>query len=314
MLLPFYSPTTGLPLTETKDTLTTSTGESYPIINEIPRFVPSENYAYAFGLQWNKFSKTQLDSFSKTDISKNRLIEALGLPLSSLKDKLILEAGCGSGRFTEILLDQNAYVHALDYSNAVDAHKKNIGIKHNLKLCQASLLEPPFKKEAFDLVLCLGVLQHLPSPEAGICSLFSMVKPGGQLIFDNYKWKWTQLTLLSPLYRKMILKMDSTNASILTDKLVKIFFPLHWKSKNSVLFKKILRRFSPVLEYISIYPELSKEQHYEWARLDTHDSLTDRYKHLMSKKQMIKILKKLRINQYEIIEAGNGLIVRMTKN
>ena len=39
----------------------------------IPRFVQSENYAKAFGMQWNKFKKTQLDSFTKQPISYNRL-------------------------------------------------------------------------------------------------------------------------------------------------------------------------------------------------------------------------------------------------
>ena len=35
----------------------------YPISNFIPRFVPKSNYADNFGMQWNLFSKTQLDSF-----------------------------------------------------------------------------------------------------------------------------------------------------------------------------------------------------------------------------------------------------------
>ena len=36
----------------------------YHIVNSIPRFVPSDNYAEAFGLQWNTYKKTQLDSFT----------------------------------------------------------------------------------------------------------------------------------------------------------------------------------------------------------------------------------------------------------
>ena len=30
----------------------------FQIVNDIPRFVPSSNYAISFGLQWNSFSKT----------------------------------------------------------------------------------------------------------------------------------------------------------------------------------------------------------------------------------------------------------------
>ena len=48
-------------------------GDEFPIINNIPRFIDSSNYAKSFGLQWKKFSKTQLDSYTKTNISKKRL-------------------------------------------------------------------------------------------------------------------------------------------------------------------------------------------------------------------------------------------------
>ena len=91
----------------------------------IPRFVQSENYAKAFGMQWNKFKKTQLDSFTKQPISYNRLRTAFGSNLNELKGKKVLEAGCGSGRFTEILLSHGAEVYAFDYSNAVDANYDN---------------------------------------------------------------------------------------------------------------------------------------------------------------------------------------------
>ena len=44
----------------------------YPIRNGIPRFVPQSNYADNFGMQWNHFRQTQLDSHSNFPISTNR--------------------------------------------------------------------------------------------------------------------------------------------------------------------------------------------------------------------------------------------------
>lgn len=41
----------------------------FPIKNYIPRFVPSENYADSFGLEWNAHAKTQIDKFNGTNIS-----------------------------------------------------------------------------------------------------------------------------------------------------------------------------------------------------------------------------------------------------
>jgi hypothetical protein len=36
-------------------------GNSFPIVNGVPRITLAENYADNFGMQWNKFDKTQLD-------------------------------------------------------------------------------------------------------------------------------------------------------------------------------------------------------------------------------------------------------------
>lgn len=54
-------------------------GESYPIIRWIPRFVHMENYAANFGRQWNRFRKTQLDSYSGHPTSRDRFINETGL-------------------------------------------------------------------------------------------------------------------------------------------------------------------------------------------------------------------------------------------
>src|SRR4051794_21881431 len=50
----------------------------YAIRDFIPRFVPESNYADSFGMQWNKFRQTQLDSYSGHPISANRFWKATG--------------------------------------------------------------------------------------------------------------------------------------------------------------------------------------------------------------------------------------------
>ena len=98
----------------------------YRVINKIPRFVNDNNYTSAFGIQWNHFRTTQLDSFSNFPLSESRLKRCIGKDLfSKLEGKLILEAGCGAGRFTEILLHNGANVASVDMSSAVDANQEN---------------------------------------------------------------------------------------------------------------------------------------------------------------------------------------------
>src|SRR5881396_2659281 len=50
----------------------------YPIRDFIPRFVSESNYADNFGMQWNKFRQTQLDSYSGRPISATRFWRATG--------------------------------------------------------------------------------------------------------------------------------------------------------------------------------------------------------------------------------------------
>ena len=55
-----------------ENSLKDSLNNVFPIINNIPRFVPSDNYSSSFGMQWNIFAKTQLDSFTNTTITEDR--------------------------------------------------------------------------------------------------------------------------------------------------------------------------------------------------------------------------------------------------
>ena len=111
-------PESGVEIIKKGDFFISESNKKYRILNKIPRFVNKKNYTNAFGIQWNYFKKTQLDSYSKFPLSEQRLKRCLGKDLFlNLKGKLVLEAGCGAGRFTEILLDNNAGVVSIDMSN-----------------------------------------------------------------------------------------------------------------------------------------------------------------------------------------------------
>ena len=62
-----------------------------------------EAYTKSFGYEWNVFNKTQLDSHTNTSISKDRWESITNYKVDELDSKRILEVGCGSGRFLEVL-------------------------------------------------------------------------------------------------------------------------------------------------------------------------------------------------------------------
>ncbi|HWC73198.1 MAG TPA: class I SAM-dependent methyltransferase, partial [Gemmatimonadales bacterium] len=126
----------------------------------IPRMiVDRHNYTDAFGLQWNTFRKTQLDSYCGTDISLKRARRCIGPEAWAFLHEHpseVLEAGCGAGRFTEVLLGTGASVTSVDLSNAVEANQENFPQNDRHRVVQADLLRLPFAPRQFDLVFCLG--------------------------------------------------------------------------------------------------------------------------------------------------------------
>jgi 2-polyprenyl-3-methyl-5-hydroxy-6-metoxy-1,4-benzoquinol methylase/uncharacterized protein YbaR (Trm112 family) len=164
----------------------TSCGRAYPIVRSIARFVPSEDYAHSFGYQWNYFDKTQLDSHMGNDLSRERFFATTQWP-KQMDGQVILEAGCGMGRFTQIAMEAGAEVFSFDLSNAVEANLRNNGDSGRVQIVQASIYEIPFPKESFDKVFCMGVLQHCPDVRAAFMSLVPFLRPGGEIVIDVYQ-------------------------------------------------------------------------------------------------------------------------------
>lgn len=312
-MIPYCSPTDGKPLSTDGDALVSPSGQRFPIVRGIPRFVPENNYAAAFGLQWKTFTKTQLDSHSTLDITRERLIRCLGTPLEALKGKTVLEVGCGAGRFTELLVESGALVHSVDLSNAVEANLENIGNRPNYQIAQASVYELPFPDNSFDVVVCLGVIQHTPNSNDTIKALWKKVKPGGLLVIDHYRWRLAYYSTLKPVYRQLLRTNPPEVSKRRVYALVDFFFPWHWRFRNIKPLWWLLHRISPLIEYIHLFPEQGYDFHLEWSRLDSYDSLTDYYKHLKTPGQIRSLLQELGGRDMWVAIGGNGVEARATK-
>jgi 2-polyprenyl-3-methyl-5-hydroxy-6-metoxy-1,4-benzoquinol methylase len=312
-MIDFISPKSKQHLAAQNGQLVSNAGETFPVVNGIPRFVERDNYAQAFGLQWKTFAKTQLDSHSGTHISQERLERCVGGSIESLKGKNVLEVGCGAGRFTELLVKGGADVHSLDLSEAVEVNKENVGQAPNYRVAQASVYNMPFPDNSFDVVICLGVIQHTPSSENTIRALWQKVKPGGSLVIDHYIWRLGYYSTLTPLYRAVLRRMKPQKSKKIVDSLVDFFFPLHWNLRNNFFLNWLLHRVSPLIVYTKLFPEMGRAEQYEWSKLDTYDQLTDYYKHLRSPAQIQATLQSLGAKNIEVSKGGNGVEARCTK-
>jgi 2-polyprenyl-3-methyl-5-hydroxy-6-metoxy-1,4-benzoquinol methylase len=293
--------------------LTCNQGCQIPIVRGIPRFVPTEDYAAAFGWQWRRFARSQLDSHTGTTISRDRLRRCLGGSLDVVRGKRVLEAGCGAGRFTEILLDAGARVVAADLSSAVDANHANCGRSRGYFVCQADIRDLPVAPRSFDVVLCLGVIQHTPDPEATIEALAGYVKPNGLLAIDHYSRDYP-VTTSRRVLRSMLLKLSPERASRVALGVTRGWLRLHralWRDRRGFgRLRGYLARVSPVVDYYTAYPELGRDLLAEWALLDTHDTLTDRYKHLRAPEEIEATLLGLGLSNVAVSVGGNGVEAR----
>jgi len=125
--------------------------------------------------------------------------------------KRVLDAGSGMGRHTYYLARYARDVVAIDLGEAIRVTAGNTGGLANVHLFQADIDHPPFCQESFDFVCSIGVLHHLPDPEAGFRSLTALLRSGGILhvylywaLEDAPMWKRALLALVTALRRLTI--------------------------------------------------------------------------------------------------------------
>lgn len=249
----------------------------YPIRDGIARFVPASNYADNFGMQWNHFARTQLDSHSGCSVSAERFWKATGWTAKSMAGRWVLDVGCGSGRFAEIALSAGAHVVALDYSSAVDACYANLKHHPNLHCIQGDVYSLPFQPGSFDFVYSLGVLQHTPDVERAFLALPPMLSaPGAPLCVDFY-WKRIRTMLhMKYLLRPITTRIDQSSLFRFLQLAVPLLLPVSNALRRTPAIGKALQRLIPVADYSKDYP-LTEQQLAEWSLLDTFDWLAPRY-------------------------------------
>lgn len=164
-------------------------GESFPILGGVPRFVSTDHYSHTFSFQWNRFSRVQLDVANHTRESEETLWEKTGLSPDAVKGKLILDAGVGAGRFSEVASRVGAEVIGVDLSLAVDAAYQSIAARPNVHIVQADIFDLPFREQTFDFIFSIGVLHHTPDTRAAFQKLVPLLKRKGEIaiwVYDRY--------------------------------------------------------------------------------------------------------------------------------
>ena len=277
--------------------------QSYPIVRGVPRFVPADNYSSSFGFQWNRFRRTQLDSFTGQPITANRFFQQSGWTPQEMSAQWTLDIGCGAGRFAEVSLGTGARLVAVDYSTAVDACRANLGPDPRLDVVQADVYRLPFKPRRFSFVYCFGVLQHTPDVHASFQALTRQLSSAGRIAVDLYPQ--IPLNVLWPKYwlRPLTRRIPSERLFGYVERMVHVLWPASLALGRVPGVGRKLRHALPVANYEGLLP-LNGAQLKEWAVLDTFDMLAPAHDHPQSVETLRTWFEEARLADIEVFRRG----------
>ena len=248
----------------------------YLITNYVPRFVESDKYAGNFSFEWSIHTQTQLDSLSGLNESETMFYQKTGINLEDLEGKLVLDVGCGAGRYIEIVNKYGGEVIGIDLSYAVDVAFNNLGLKDNIHIIQADIFNLPFKEETFDYILSIGVLHHTPNTRQAFECLPRLLKHGGEIaiwVYSNEGFPMKIINLVSSLYRVITTRIPKQ----MVYQFARLSAPLYYPKKNKFI-KPILTLLLPT----STHPVK------DWRILDTFDWYSPKYQWKHTHKEVMR--------------------------
>jgi len=285
------------------------------IVKGIPRFISSKNYADNFGLQWNKFKSTQLDSVSGLPLTAKRFWSSTKWVAEELSGKIILEVGSGAGRFTEILLQTGARVVSFDLSSAVDANFDNNSHKGDLFIFQGDVYDIPFPDGYFDYIFCYGVLQHTPDPIKAYQSIFSKLRAGGKISIDYYRKVKNPIhwSTRKYIWRPITSKMNPENLFKIIRFYIPIYLPIDSVIRKIPKIGPLLAILIPIPCWNYIGSSLNEKQRLEWAIMDTFDALGATYDIPKTLEEVTEMVDSPENDQIEVFYGSNGIVANVVK-
>ena len=118
----------------------------------------------SFGEEWQKFHQFNAEELNTAgneyfDVVTDKILN---------QQSLVLDLGCGSGRWSYFIANKAGWIESVDPSDAVLTAAQLLKTIHHARVTQASVDNIPFQDDTFDLLICLGVLHHIPNTQQAL--------------------------------------------------------------------------------------------------------------------------------------------------
>jgi len=135
----------------------------------------------SFAFEWSLFNYEKDKTWdADSEGMLQRFLQETAETESSLRDKLIFDAGCGNGKLNELIAEKNTTILGMDFSTSIErAYQRNT--RSGALFIQGDVQFPPVAFEKFDIVHCSGVLIATNNTELSFSCIEPCVKKGGKL-------------------------------------------------------------------------------------------------------------------------------------
>ena len=266
--------------------------KTYPITNGIPRFLPGlsdeeQQVKRSFNLEHLRYTDSRHLHFTPRLVQQ--WLDEIQLPREYFKDKLVLDAGCGSGRWTYAMSALGARVVAVDLTEAgAEITHRATAQMDNVVVLQGSIFQLPFRPASFDLVVSWGVLHHTPDTKKAFARIAPLVKPGGQLYVMVYEKQNIIKAFCTGLIRLLLQRFPEEQRYRLCRHLIIRNHRLTWALKHLIIF--------------SNYPPGADALEVSTIQLGLYDAYSPRYNHLHTRQEIFAWFTEQRFDQVTLTQ------------
>ena len=236
----------------------------YPIINYVPRFVDNDLYVDTFSIQ-RQYTRRYFKYFEKDRRGYLHFLPTTGFNKEDLKQGMTLEAGCGYGRFLDVVENMGGEIVGFDLSiDSIELAQDFVGFREKVHLIQCDVFNPPFREGYFNRIFSIGVLHHTPDTHAAFHALVPLLKKNGEIAI----WVYPPELVSSPNRWRVFTNKLPHNVLI------------SWCVVNETLFYWLRRLPGVGWRFNKIVPGCVKFDFTFWMRVISDlDSLSPRYAH-----------------------------------